>query len=251
MFTAKEYQGSAGGCSIGYNSLSSNFTEAQAPNHDASEGVAPSSSQSTTNVFISECTFTNNFAQTPTRQNGNSTDALTRYIFHGRGGALAVLVNIDSPLIFTFSDNIVINNSAKVFGGGVYYITQRRSDQAYIFCNSTFINNSASGAGGLALVYLLNVNASSVFGVHNYVYNCTFYNNTASEIAGATIVSAVYGVATNIFVIYIDCVFINNKAKIYGGAVDITSYDFFENIQAQTLVNFSNWLVHLFHCDMC
>ena len=135
-----------------------------------------------------------------------------------------------------------MNNYAEAFGGGVYCITQRRSNQMYRFVSNVFVNNRGARAGGLALIYLLNAsNTLSEFSVKDYIYNCTFYNNSASEIAGAAIVSAVYGLATNIFVTFKDCNFFNNTAALYGGAVDITSYDFFDHIEKQSLVDFNNW----------
>ena len=242
-FTTKLYQGSAGGCSIGYNSPNNNFTKA--PFQDSSAYYAvfavPPILQDYAHVLITNCIFTNNSAVLPTGYNGTSTDALTHYMFHGRGGALAILINIDIPLIFEFSDNIVMNNFAGAFGGGVYCITQRRSNQTYRFGNSVFANNRAPKAGGLGLVYLLNAsNTLSKFAVQNYVYDCTFYNNKASEIAGAVIVSAVYGLAANIFVAFKNCRFFNNTATTYGGAVDITSYNFFDHIESQSLVDFNN-----------
>ena len=236
LFTTSPYQGSAGGCSIGYNSANSNFT-----NIGYGEFVAAISSlQDGAHVLITNCIFTDNSARILDCQTRSSTDALTHNIFHGRGGALAVLVNIYIPLIFTFTDNIVMNNYAEAFGGGVYCITQRHSNQRYRFSNSIFANNRGPKAGGLALLYLLNT-SNTEFTVHSYVYNCKFYDNTASEIAGAAIVSAVYGLASNIFVTFKECNFSNNTAKIYGGAVDIASYYFFDNIEKQSYVNFHNW----------
>ena len=239
LFTTSPYQGSAGGCSIGYN-----FTET--PTQDSNAAFVPTVPpfQDSAHVLITNCTFINNSArilpwQTTAR---SSNDALTNSTFSGRGGAVTVLVNIDIPFIFKFTDNIVMNNYAEIYGGGVYCITPRRSNQTYRFGNSIFANNSGPKAGGLALVYLLNAsNTSSAFVVHDYIYNCTFHNNNASEIAGAAIVSAVYGLASNIFVTFKGCTFSNNMAKVYGGAVAITSYDFFAFIERQTLVNFHNW----------
>ena len=239
LFTTSLYQGSAGGCSIGYN-----FPKTPIQDSNAAFVSTVPSHQDGAHVLITDCIFTDNSARILAKQkkSRSSTDALTHNVFHGRGGAVAVLVNIDIPLSFKFTDNIVMNNYAEAFGGGVYRITPRRSNQTYKFSNSIFANNSGPKAGGLALVYLLNAsNTLSEFVVHDYIYNCTFHNNDASEIAGAAIVSAVYGVATNIVVTFRECNFFNNTAKVYGGAVDITSYDFFDNIEEQSLVNFHNW----------
>ena len=244
LFTTSPYQGSAGGCSIGYNSAdsSTDSNSTKQPIHDNNGAVyilSVPSLQDGAHVLITNCTFTDNSARILPSQTSSSNDALTNSIFPGRGGAVAVLVNIDIPFIFKFTDNIVMNNYAEAFGGGVYCITRRRSNQTYIFSSSTFVNNWGTKVGGLALLYVLNT--LSEHAVHNNVCNCKFYNNNASEIAGAAIVAAVYGIASNIFVTFKECNFFNNMAKVYGGAVSITSYDFFDSIEKQSLVNFHNW----------
>ena len=260
-FTRKPFQGSAGGLSIGYNSSGSYFTEPSVEDNDpvaAFDGynftttriqdIHPLGAFSNNNfdipdILIINCKFTENSAILPAGQGGSSNDALINNVFHGRGGALSILVNTDL-ITFEFCDNIVMNNFAEAFGGGVYCLTQRGSSQRYTFSNNVFINNTGPQAGGLALIYLTIPKIAIIIHIY-HVYNCTFYNNSASEMAGAAIISAVYGLATNIFVTFKDCNFSNNAATIHGGAVDITSYYFFDNIQAESLIRFINWLVKL------
>jgi len=223
-FTRKPYQGSAGGLSIGYHyNISTTLLN-------------------NVNILIINCNFTYNFAVPSARLRITSTEALIRNLFPGRGGALCVLVNTNSPLSFVFNDSIVINNFANTFGGGVYSLIQKGSlYQTYIFANAIFINNTAPIAGGLSFINLLNVPVEFV--VHNLIYNCTFVGNTAiSEVAGAATVYPLYALANNI-VVFKDCKFYNNSALIYGGAVDITSYNFFGNREKSYPVEFDNWLV--------
>ena len=79
------------------------------------------------------------------------------------------------------------------------------------------------------------------FAVYGLIYNCTFAHNTAgSKVAGAVSVYPLQALANNI-IVFEGCNFYNNSAPIYGGAVDITSYNFFGNIEAAFSVEFINW----------
>ena len=251
--TSKQYQGSAGGLSIDYSSSysftttqycgisyvtksSQNYTEL--PNQDY---TVPFFTLPSRNIHIINCTFINNYAVLLHERMGNSFYVVTNKVFPGRGGALSVIVNTDTALSFVLNDSRIINNFADAFGGGVYCLTQRGPSQNYTFGNNIFMNNTGLIAGGLALIYLLNTAAE--FPVSSLVYNCTFYNNTASSVAGATTVFFIFGFASDVFVIFKDCKFSRNTAMIYGGAVDITSYNFFDHIQVTSLLKFINWLV--------
>ena len=221
-FTRKPYQGSAGALSIGFH-----YVISTKPLNKA-------------NIFIINCKFTQNSAVPSARLSITSTEALIFNIFPGRGGAMSVLVNINSPLNFVFNGSTILNNLANTFGGGVYCLTQKGSIyQTYMFANNIFVNNTAPIASGLSFINLLNLPIEFV--VRNLIYNCTFTDNTAlSEVAGAANVYPLYALANNV-VIFEDCKFYNNSAPIYGGAVDITSYNFFENTEAAFPVEFKNW----------
>lgn len=54
----------------------------------------------------------------------------------------------------------------------------------------------------------------------------------------------IFGFASNVFVIFKGCNFSSNTAMTYRGAIDITSYNFFDNIQAAFLNEFIDhgWL---------
>ena len=224
LFTSGEYQGSAGGFSIGYN-----FYVTKIPPFNVNNLFA----------HITNCNFTDNSARLFNGQRGTSDDVLTNNIFPGRGGALSVIVNTYLNLTFIFSDNTVMNNFAEVFGGGVYCITRRSSSQMYTFNNNVFMSNTGLRTGGLALFYI----TMPMIAVRNDIYNCTFYNNTVSEIAGAITVTTVFEPARNIFVTFKDCNFRNNTAIVYGGAVDIASLNFDYKSLANSFITFINWLV--------
>ena len=220
-FTRKQYQGSSGGLSIGYHYVVSKTLKRA-------------------NILIINCKFNNNYAVPSDRFRVTSTEALIYRLFPGRGAALTVLVNINSPLNFVLNDSIVMNNYANTFGGGVYCLAQRGSVyQTYMFGNNIFRNNTAPIAGGLSFINILNRPVKCV--VYGFIYNSTFAHNTAdTAVAGAVSVYPLYALPNNI-VVFKDCKFYKNRAVIYGGGVDITSYNFFNNIEAAYPVEFINW----------
>ena len=226
VFTTKPYQGSAGGLSIGYNSSNQIRT-----------------SNKSIEVLIINCTFISNIAASLNRARLTTTDILIDKIFPGCGGALTLLVNVNSPLNFVFNDSILINSIAEIFGASIYCVVQRACDnQTYMFANNIFMNNTAPSGSGLSFANLL----SRQVNVVNLIYNCTFVGNTAtSNTAGAANIYFLYGLQ-NYAVTFIDCKFHNNSALVYGGAVDIATFNFFKSIEAVFPVEFINWLVKHF-----
>ena len=224
FFTRQPYQGGGGGLSIGYEHTKSTI---QIKSID---------------ILIINCKFISNTAAILSRITLTSTEILIYQIFPGLGGALSVLVNMNTPLNFVFNDSIVMNNYAEISSASIYCVIQRGSIyQTYLFANNIFMNNTAPIASGLSFFNLLN--RPVTFAVYNLIYNCTFIHNTArSEVAGAANIYPLYALR-NTLVIFRDCQFYNNSAQLYGGAVDITSYNFFENREAAFPVEFINWLV--------
>ena len=222
FFTRQPNQGGSGGLSIGYEHTKSTI---QIKSID---------------ILIIKCKFISNTAAI----SGialTTTEILIYRILPGRGGALSVLVNTNTPLNFVFNDSIVMNNSAEISapiycvikGGSIY--------QTYLFANNIFMNNTAPIASGLSFINLLN--RPVTFAVYNLIYNCTFIHNTAtSEVAGAANIYPVYALR-NTLVIFRNCQFYNNSAQVYGGAVDIISYNFFESREVAFPIEFINWLV--------
>ena len=221
-FTMKPYQGSAGGLSIGYNDT-----------HLRRESI---------NIHIIKCNFSSNAAVLPSNLTlSSTTEALLHKKFPGRGGALTVLISTCHPLNFVLNDSIMMDNSAH-FGASIYcVIINGYYNQTYVFANNVFMNNTAPIGGGLTFANLVGRPVKSI--IHSLIYNCTFIDNTAtSEVSGAANAYALYGLPNNI-VIFRDCKFYNNNAEMYGGAVDIASYNFFENREEVFPVHFINWLV--------
>ena len=55
--------------------------------------------------------------------------------------------------------------------------------------------------------------------------------------------SIIFGFASNVFVILKSCKFFSNTAMTYSSAIDIASYNFFDNIEAASFIEFIDWLV--------
>ena len=238
-FTNKQYIGSSGGLSIGYNYSGTYFASGNFMYLIPPPPII-------VYIDITKSTFTSNSALPFNGQGSCSTKVLQDNVFYGRGGALSLLINVRNSLELVFSDNTVINNSADAFGGGMYCLIQPHSIQNYTFHNNVFMNNIGSVAGGIAFIYLYISKESSSAIIDSFLYNCMFYNNIArSEVAGAVAIYSVLGLSEDVCIRFKHCKFHNNKAISYGGAVDITSYDFFDSIEAVQLVKFINWLVLL------
>ena len=236
-FTNKPHQGSSGGLSISYNSSGS-----------CDSNMPPSSN--ILHIHIIYCTFTNNSALFLDGQMFSSTKTILTELFYGRGGALSLLISVRHSLELIFSDNRIINNSADAFGGGVYCLIQACSNQNYTFSSNVFVNNAGSVGGGMAFIYQY-ISIQSQFTIYNLLYNCSFYYNAARhEVAGAVGIYSVDQLPNNSYTTFKHCKFINNTAVAYGGAVDIESYDFFGNIQAVPLIEFTDWLVLLLYCNV-
>ena len=220
-FTRRPYQGSSGGLSIGYHYTLSKITLLNA------------------SVLVTDCMFTDNYAAAPTALRLTSTEIFRGRIFSGRGGSLSILVNINTALSFILNSSTFVNNSAYDLGGGIYCLTQSgKYRQSYSWSNNVFIGNRASLAG--ALNFISTFNFPIEFIVYYTAYNCTFTDNVAqSEVAGAATVYSVYGLR-NTYVVFEDCKFHNNSALIYGGAVDIASYNFFA-YRILLPIQFINW----------
>ena len=240
-FTSKSYIGSSGGLSIGYNYSDSYYNYFTSGVFEYSLPPPPI----VLHIFIINCVFTNNSAVLRDGQ-GNSSTAIQNNTFYGRGGALSLFISVRHTLEFVFNDSKVMNNFADAFGGGMYCLFETRSNQTYTFGNNVFMNNTASVVGGIAFIYLYNPTQSHRAKIDSFLYNCSFYNNVArSKVAGAVAIYSVLGLSENISITFKHCKFHNNTAVTYGGAVDITSYDFFVSIEVVPLVEFTDWLVPL------
>lgn len=223
FFTRRPYQGNAGGLSIAYNMRFSNRTVDDV------------------NILVKDCVFTANHAAPPTALQLSSTELLAMSIFTGRGGAMAVLINITSPVNCVVTDNMFVNNSAASFGGCIYnFAGGPYINHTFLYTNNVFIENSASVGG--VMTFLSSRRIPDTFSVHTTIKNCTFMQNRA-EICGCVNHYPHLGFTDNL-VRFIDCNFYNNSANLYAGAIDIVSYRFFGSRAHQEPIQLTNWYSH-------
>ncbi|XP_065907815.1 uncharacterized protein [Dysidea avara] len=216
-FTRKPYQGSAGGLSIGYNS----------------QLVALNN----VNVLVTNCNFTNNRAAPPSGLNISPTELQARRIFSGRGGGLSIPVSLaTSSLNCVVNNSVFINNYAENFGAGLFIFTGGFvANQTYMIGNNIFDNNLAANFAG-ALSFANFANTSSLTCTF---YNCSFNKNYA-QTAGCIHLTPTNLGYPSVHVKFEECVFNNNTATDYAGAITIVSYNFFGNRQRQNPVEFVN-----------
>ena len=108
-------------------------------------------------------------------------------LYSGRGGGLAIIFNVTSPINCRVC--IFINNRAQALSGGLYSVVgEAHSNQTYLFKNNVFYNNSASLSGAFNFVILtVRQNGSGQIMITVLIHNCTFKQNTAN-IAGAIVI---------------------------------------------------------------
>lgn len=224
FFTRRPYQGNAGGLSIAYNVRLSNRTV------------------NNVNIQVMDCVFTNNRAVPPATLQLSSTELLAMSIFTGRGGALAMPINITSPLDCVVKNNVFINNSAASFAGCIYcFIGGPYINQTYLFESNKFVSNSAAIGG--VMTFLTSQRIPDIYIIQTTIRNSTFIQNRA-RICGCVNHYPHLGFAGDL-IVFIDCKFYNNSASLYAGTIDIVSYRFFGSRDHQEPIQFTNWYVHI------
>ncbi len=129
VFKPQKYRGHSGGLSIGTEEESTNGTEIH--------------------FMVTGCTFRNNTSITPPDELGASTRALTTFFFPGRGGGCSIHVNTTSSANATVENCVFEENSATVFGGGLYLGFSGYSFHEIVVNNTKFVRNRSDSAGGL------------------------------------------------------------------------------------------------------
>ena len=77
---------------------------------------------------------------------------LAREVLSGQGGGLSIPIKTSAPVkVVDNNSNMFINNFANNYEGGLYqFITEKVSNQTYMFGNNKFINSTAiHGAGAV------------------------------------------------------------------------------------------------------
>ena len=219
-FTRKPYQGNSGGLSLGYNIQLSPL--------------------SNVNVLVTECVFINNSADPPSHLFFSSTNLIERKIFSGRGGGMVIPVNVTCPLNIIVNNSLFMNNYASNVGGGLYcYTSTMFGTQTWMLGNNKFISNVAGiGPGALSFA---NYGTPVPFSrLYITVYNCTFEFNRAQTGGCLGMYPSLRGFSRN-FVKIKECLFYNNTSTKSGGAIDITSYEFYYSRQHYNPVQLIDW----------
>lgn len=220
----KQYQGSSGGLSVGYNM---------------------NNSDAVLNITIINTKFINNSASPLAEYRITSTEMVYCRQFTGRGGGLSVVVNAHyCQLNCTIRNCDFVNNSADSYGGALYILVAHVfNKQMYKLDGNTFSNNMADIAGALQLIDLREeVRDDSIILIT--VINCTFSNNEVTDSGGAVGIYSLLG-KTRYSIKFEDCVFYKNSAIVHGGAVHLGSYNFHNDRHVLCPVQFINWLVHI------
>ena len=195
---------------------------------------------SSVNVLVTDCVFINNSADPPSHFSFSTTGLMEEYFFSGRGGGIALPVNVTCTVNVTISNNLLENNYAKNYGGGLYsYINGVTGNQTYMFVSNMFISNEA-GIGSGAINFG-NYGTTAPFStLHGTIYNCTFIHNRARTGGCFHMFPSLRGFSGN-FVTIKECLFYNNTSSESGGAIDITSYNFYYSRQHYNPVQFIDW----------
>ena len=223
-FTRQPFQGNAGGLSIGYNSelTTVSFTNI--------------------NIIVTDCSFTNNHAIPPSDLQLSPTQLQARRIFSGRGGGLSIVINITSEIHCTVNNSRFANNFAENFGGGFYVFISESStmDQMYMIENNVFVSNEATYGGACTFVRFSDSAIPEGFYQTANFHNCHFVDNTARIGGGLHVLPSSLGLAGS-FISFLGCKFFGNTAMEYAGVFDIVSYNFYDNRQHLSPVEFKDW----------
>ena len=195
---------------------------------------------SSVNVLVTDCVFINNSADPPSHLFLSTTDLIERHIFSGRGGGMAFPINITYPVNVIINDNLFMNNHAGNYGGGLYcFISGTVGNQTWMFGNNSFIGNKADiGSGALNFG---NFGSTAPFStLHSTMYNCIFKHNRA-QTGGCLHMFPSYSGFSGNFITIKQCLFLNNTSSEIGGAIDVTSYNFYQSRQNYDPVKFINW----------
>ena len=115
--------------------------------------------------------------------------AVAGQIFQGRGGGMAVYVNESNQGIrIRISDCVFENNSARLFGGGLYILTTSYETVQHIFTieRCQFLDNMGpSGGGG---VQMSSLSHGDVDHPHTFIFSdCLFEGNRGQAGGGVYI----------------------------------------------------------------
>jgi hypothetical protein len=196
------YRGNTGGASFGYNNVPQRFN---APYLNISDSVFRNSSAT---GFLT------------------STEAFSRRVYIGRGGAVGVFANESHANISVVLSNCLFEaNSARSFGGAVYILPGGRTSSHNVqVLDTRFVSNEAGTSGGGLQVTFPTAGPRNSPHLVTFV-NCSFTNNTAPFNGGGMYISSIRRGAVGNSVDIQNSSFTGNSAT-YGGALVLKSFAF-------------------------
>ena len=194
------------------------------------------SSNESVEITIDECTFINNTAEFDETEN----DRPVLFKANGHGGAILVRLAQVIEAKIEITNSVFYSNIAGVGGAGIYFSFNFSSSSTKLY-NNTFSNNVAYQATGGAISFNI---FSISFNNSMLVENCRFFNNSGG--AGGAVGVSQYdssSASTDLQdrVSFVDCEFVENKAKDKGTAVGLFSLVGVEEFGFP--VDFVNWYV--------
>ena len=130
----QSYRGHSGGLSVGYNDFG-----------ERDRGF----------LQMTNCTFRNNTSSAFAVTQQSTTQLLERFIFTGRGGGCAILINSTFNFSASVENSSFEDNLSSSVGGGLYTGFSGHAPHTVTVTRSRFVNNSGTDfAGGLQFGYL-------------------------------------------------------------------------------------------------
>ena len=89
-------------------------------------------------LTISDCVFRNNTSLPAGKEDLPFNHLIQENRYFGRGGAIAININSTTPYNTLIKDCTIENNSARLFGGGLYLVLRGVTNHSTVINASTF-----------------------------------------------------------------------------------------------------------------
>ena len=139
----------------------------------------------TPSIVITHCTFVNNSAIPNDNLQQSTTQVFVRALLNGRGGGLGIaLVSRSHSYIVYISNCSFISNRAKRLGGGIYFVTGRRTSHNMTLNCSIFLENESDYAAGGSFISSFGSGIENAY--DNLVVNECLYDRNVARRGGAS-----------------------------------------------------------------
>jgi len=201
---------------------------------------------SSINVYVYNCHFFGNTARGIVRDFDSITDALETRTFPGRGGGMAIVLNVRSDVTVLVEETVFIGNHANGLGGGFYLVIGGISlNQNFTLRNNFYEANTAFGGAAINVGYLSIIPDTTTNEV--IIKDSKFIGNIA-DFVGAIGISPSYIYGMTNFIQVRNCSFYSNKAGHYGAAIGLFHLDFLSAKNKVKPVEITDWYVCSLYC---